>query len=152
MMEDKNKRNNWTRKSIEEAKKKINKEIYGKNRQSSLQIKLDDLAIYINDRITRHGIAKGLVFIQEDLNKKILDIEKITLSILFSNNKEEQYNYLLEVKNIIRVELWTDIRFLMVNKAITPGEVTDLIRRSNEIESIIDKWISSIEMVISAYG
>jgi len=144
MMEDKNKRNNWTRKKIDETKKKINKEIYGKNRQSSLQIKLDDLAIYINDRITRHGIAKGLVFIQEDLNKKILDIEKITLSILFSNNKEEQYNYLLEVKNIIRVELWTDIRFLMVNKAITPGEVTDLIRRSNEIESIIDKWISSI--------
>ena len=152
MMEDKNKRNNWTRKNIEEAKKKINKEIYKRDRQASIQIKLDDLAIYINDRITRHGIAKGLVFIQEDLNKKILDIEKITLSILFSNNKEEQYNYLLEVKNIIRVELWTDIRFLMVNKAITPGEVTDLIRRSNEIESIIDKWISSIEMVISAYG
>ena len=144
MMEDKNKRNNWTRKNIEEAKKIINKEIYKRDRQASLQIKLDDLAIYINDRITRHGIAKGLVFIQEDLNKKILDIEKITLSILFLNNKEEQYNYLLEVKNIIRVELWTDIRFLMVNKAITPGEVTDLIRRSNEIESIIDKWISSI--------
>ena len=143
-MEDKNKRNNWTRKNIEEAKKKINKEIYKRDRKASIQIKLDDLAIYINDRITRHGIAKGLVFIQEDLNKKILDIEKITLSILFSNNKEEQYNYLLEVKNIIRVELWTDIRFLMVNKAITPGEVTDLIRRSNEIESIIDKWISSI--------
>ena len=40
----------------------------------------------------------------------------------------------------------------MVNKAITPGEITDLIRRSNEIENIIDKWISSIEMVISAYG
>ena len=40
----------------------------------------------------------------------------------------------------------------MVNKAITPGEVTELIRRSNEIEDIVDKWISSIEMVISAYG
>ena len=79
-------------------------------------------------------------------------MKRLLLSILFSNNKEEQYNYLLEVKNIIRVELWTDIRFLMVNKAIAPGEVTDLIRRSNEIESIIDKWISSIEMVISAYG
>lgn len=81
-----------------------------------------------------------------------MDIEKITLSILFSNNKEEQLKYLIKIKNIIRVELWTDIRFLMVNKAITPGEVTDLIRRSNEIEDIVDKWISSIEMVISAYG
>ena len=150
MMEDKNKRNNWTRKSIEEAKKKINKEIYKRDRQASIQIKLDDLAIYINDKITRLGIAKGLVNVQEDLNKNILDIEKITLSILFSNDKEEQLKYLIKIKNIIRVELWTDIRFLMVNKAITPGEVTDLIRRSKEIESIIDKWISSIEMVISA--
>ena len=47
MMEDKNKRNNWTRKKIDETKKKINKEIYGKNRQSSLQIKLDGLNINI---------------------------------------------------------------------------------------------------------
>ena len=70
-MEDKNKRNNWTRKKIDETKKKINKEIYGKNRQSSLQIKLDDLAIVINDSITRRGIAKGLVFVQEDLNRNI---------------------------------------------------------------------------------
>lgn len=40
----------------------------------------------------------------------------------------------------------------MVNKGITPGEITDLIRRSNEIEDILDKWISSIDMAISAYG
>ena len=151
-MEDRNKRNNWTRKKIDEVKRKINKEIYGKNRQSSLQIKLDDLAVFINDRITRHGIAKGLVFIQKDLNKNILDIEKITLSILFSNNKEEQLECLIKIKKIIKIELWTDIRFLMVNKAITPGEITDLIRRSKVIEDIVDKWISSIEMVISAYG
>ena len=151
-MEDKNKRNNWTRKNIEEAKKKINKEIYKRDRQASIQIKLDDLAIYINDKITRHGIAKGLVFIQEDLNKNILDIEKITLSILFSNNLKEQLKYLINIKKIIKIEIWTDIRFLMINKAITPGEITDLIRRSNEIENIIDKWISSIEMFISAYG
>ena len=125
MMEDKNKRNNWTRKKIDETKKKINKEIYKRDRQASIQIKLDDLAIYINDRITRHGIAKGLVFIQEDLNKNILDIEKITLRILFSNNLKEQLKYLINIKKIIKIEIWTDIRFLMINKAITPGEITD---------------------------
>lgn len=124
-MEDKNKRNNWTRKKIDETKKKINKEIYKRDRQASIQIKLDDLAIYINDRITRHGIAKGLVFIQEDLNKNILDIEKITLRILFSNNLKEQLKYLINIKKIIKIEIWTDIRFLMINKAITPGEITD---------------------------
>ena len=53
MMEDKNKRNNWTRKNIEEAKKKINKEIYKRDRQASMHFKLDDLAIVINSSITR---------------------------------------------------------------------------------------------------
>ena len=73
MMEDKNKRNNWTRKRTEEAKKKINKEIYKRDRQASIQIKLDDLDIYINDKITKHGIAKSLVNVQEDLNRNILN-------------------------------------------------------------------------------
>ena len=144
------KKNHWIKKKVEEAKKKINKEVYKRDRQASVHLKLDDLAIVINDSIKRHGIAKGLVFVQEDLNRNILKAQKLSLKVLFSNNLEEQYNYLLEIKNIIKVEIWTDIRFLMVNKAITPGEVTDLIRRSKEIESIIDKWISSIEMVISA--
>ena len=149
-MEDKNKRNNWTKKRVEEAKKKINKEIYKRDRQASIHLKLDDLAIVINDSIKRHGIAKGLVFVQEDLNRNILKVQKISLKVLFSNNLEEQYNYLLEIKNIIKIEIWTDIRFLMVNKGITPGEITDLIRRSNEIESIIDKWMLSINSVIPA--
>ena len=146
------KKNHWTKNKIDEAKKKINNEIYKRDRQSPLQIKLDDLAIYINDRITRHGIAKGLVFIQEDLNKNILKVEKLTLNILFSNDLKEQLKYLEEIKSIIIIEIWTDIRFLMVNKAITTGEITDLIRRNNEIENIIDKWISSINLAISAEG
>ena len=60
-MEDK--KNHWTKKKIEEAKKKINKEVYKRDRQASIHLKLDDLAIVINDSIKRHGIAKGLVFV-----------------------------------------------------------------------------------------
>ena len=40
-MEDK--KNHWTKKKVEEAKKKINKEIYIRDRQASIQIKFDDL-------------------------------------------------------------------------------------------------------------
>lgn len=35
--------------------------------------------LYINDKITRRGIAKGLVNIQEDFNKSILEVEKQTI-------------------------------------------------------------------------
>lgn len=73
------KKNNWTQSKVENASKKINQEIYNRNRQAPIQIKLDDLSILVNGRITRRGIAKGMVFIQEDFNKNILDIEKRTI-------------------------------------------------------------------------
>ena len=32
----------------------------------------------------------------------------------------------------------------MVNKAITPGEITELIRKQLEIDKDLNKWIESI--------
>ena len=66
--QNKPKKNHWTQSKVDEATKKINQEIYKRNRQAPIHLKMDDLAILINDKITRRGIAKGLVFIQEDLN------------------------------------------------------------------------------------
>jgi len=149
-MEEKPKKNNWTQSKVENASKKINQEIYKRNRQAPIQIKLDDLSIFVNGRITRRGIAKGMVFIQEDFNKNILDIEKRTIEILFNLNLNEQYEELQKIKNIMRIEIWTDIRFLMINKAITPGEITELIRMQIEIDKDIEKWGESIKKAISA--
>ena len=149
-MKEKPKKNNWTQSKVENASKKINQEIYKRNRQAPIQIKLDDLSIFVNGRITRRGIAKGLVFIQEDFNKNILDIEKRTIEILFNLNLNEQYEELQKIKNIMRIEIWTDIRFLMINKAITPGEITELIRMQIEIDKDIEKWGESIKKAISA--
>ena len=50
----------------------------------------------------------------------------------------------------MKIEIWTDIRFLMVNKAITPGEITELIRKQMDIDSDIDRWLASIQKAISA--
>ena len=38
----------------------------------------------------------------------------------------------------------------MINKAITPGEITELIRRQLEIDKDLDKWVMSIQKAISA--
>ena len=131
---------------------KINQEIYKRNRQAPIHLKMDDLAILINDKITRRGIAKGLVFIQEDLNKNIIEAEKNTVKVLTITNPKEQYESLTKVKQIMKVEVWTDIRFLMVNKAITPGEITELIRKQLEIDKDLDRWLNGIEKAISAKG
>ena len=68
------------------------------------------MAIYINDKITRRGIAKGLVSIQEDLNNSILKVEKQTMEALLTTETKKQYNHLLQAKYIMKVETWTDIR------------------------------------------
>ena len=118
-MEQKSQKNHWSKAKVDTAAKKINQEIYKKNRQAPINIKMDDLAIFINDKITRRGIAKGLVCVQEDLNRNILEAEKKTIEVLISDDVEEQYGCLLEAKKIMKIEIWTDIRFLMINKAIT---------------------------------
>ena len=84
--------------------------------------------------------------IQTERNK----VEKITIETLISENNEYKYECLLEAKRIMKIEIWTDIRFLMVNKAITPGEITELIRKQIEIDKDINKWITSIQNAISA--
>ena len=68
------KKNHWTQAKVDNATKKINQEIFKRNRQAPLHIKLDDLAVYMNDKITRRGISDGLVCIQEDMNKNILKV------------------------------------------------------------------------------
>ena len=61
---------------------------------------MDDLAIFINDKITRRGIARGLVSVQEDLNKNILEAEKNTVKVLLMSDPEEQYKCLMKVKKL----------------------------------------------------
>lgn len=153
-MEEKNtekpKKNHWTSAKIDGATKKINQEVYQRKRQAPLQIKLDDLAIFINDNITRRGIAKGLVCIQEDLNKNILQVQKKMMETFLTNNLQVKMEKILEIKYLLKIEVWSDIRFLMINKAITPGEITELIRRQMEIDIDIEKWLEGINKAISA--
>ena len=92
--------NHWTQSKIDNASKKINQEIYKRNRQAPIQLKMDDLAIFINDKITKRGIAKGLVSVQEDLNKNILEAEKNTVKVLLMSDPEEQYKCLMKVKKL----------------------------------------------------
>ena len=67
----KTRKNHWTQIKVDTATKAINQEIYKRNRQAPIHIKLDDLSIFINEKITRRGIAKGLVSIFLMVNKAI---------------------------------------------------------------------------------
>ena len=56
-------------------------------------LKMDDLAILINDKITRRGIAKGLVFIQEDLNNNTNNAYNANFNNGNINNNNVNNNY-----------------------------------------------------------
>ena len=116
----KNKINHWSKDNIDSTTRKINKEIYAHDKQASITIKLDDFSIFINNKITRRGINRGLVCIQENLNNSILHIEKIILQAFEEKDANKKYNLLFEAKHCMKIDIWCDIRFLMINKAITP--------------------------------
>ena len=134
----------WSKESIENATRKINREIYEHDKQASISIKLDDLSIFVNDKIRKRGIYRGFVCVQEDFNKNLLKIEKIISQALLESDSNKKRNLLIEAEHNMKIELWGDIRFLMINKAITPGEITELIRRQKAIDTEIHKWIASI--------
>lgn len=79
-----------------------------------------------------------------------MEAEKKTIDVLLENDLNLQYKKLIETKKILKIEVWTDIRFLMINKAITPGEITELIRRQMDIDKDLDKWLLYIKNAISA--
>ena len=68
------------------------------------------------------------------------------------NDAKNKYNLLIEAQSSMKINIWSDIRFLMVNKAITPGEITELIRRQKSIDSEMEKWIALIHLALSAEG
>ena len=134
----------WSKENIDNATRKINREIYEHDKQASISIKLDDLSIFINDKIRRRGISRGLVCVQEDFNKNLLKIEKIISQAFLETDSNKKRNILYEAEHYMKIEIWGDIRFLMINKAITPGEITELIRRQKTIDTEMKKWISSV--------
>ncbi len=91
-----------------------------------------------------------MVFIHEDLNKNIVEVQKNTMSVIFGKDICKQYEFLENAKNIMKIQIWTDMRFLMINKAITPGEITEFIRRQLDIDKDIQKWMAGIKCAISA--
>ena len=131
-------KNHFTKSNIDSACTKINTQIYSRDRQPSILLKLDDISIFINQTITKRGIAKGLVKIQEDMNLTILEIEK-----LVSKMANENIDLFKEVEYLIKYDLWIDIRYLMLNRALTPGEMTGLLEKQAKINNELNKWAMS---------
>ena len=132
------KKNHWTQAKVDSANKKINQEIYKRNRQAPINIKIDDMAIFINDRITRRGIAKGLVRIQEDLNKNLLEVkqEGSKMNIKISDNKDDR------IEEII-------CDYILVQYGQVPSKDNFPIEKVNNLIITKDYYQTSLENVFA---
>ena len=147
------KKNKWTKSKVDECKRRINDEIYCRKKQASLQIKLDDMALYINERIQKRGIAKGLICIQEAINLALFKIQGKIIEILTTPNTDIQLKLFIEIERIIKLEIWTAISFIITCKGLTPGEAGELIGKQCKIDEELEKWKRNIEEIaISAQG
>lgn len=147
------KKNKWTKSKVDECKRKMNNEIYCRKRQASVQIKLDDMALYINEKIQKRGIAKGLVCVQEALNLALLKTEQKTIEILMAPETNIQLKLFTEIERITKLEIWTAISFITTCKGLTPGETGELIEKQVKISEEFDKWKKKItETAISTQG
>ena len=147
------KKNKWTKSKVDECKRRINDEIYCRKKQASLQIKLDDMELYINERIQKRGIARGLVCIQEAINLALLKIQQKIIEILITPNTNEQLKLFIEIEKITKLEIWPAISFIMTCKGITPGEAGELIGKQCRIDDELEKWKRNVEKTaISTQG
>ena len=147
------KKNKWTKSKVDECKRKMNNEIYCRKRQASVQIKLDDMALYINEKIQKRGIARGLVCIQEAINLTLLKIQQKIIEILITPNTNEQLKLFIEIERITKLEIWPAISFIVTCKGLTPGEAGELIGKQCKIDEELEKWKRNIEeTAISAQG
>lgn len=147
------KKNKWTKSKVDECKRKMNNEIYCRKRQASVQIKLDDMALYINEKIQKRGIARGLVCIQEAINLALLKIQQKIIEILITPNTNEQLKLFIEIERITKLEIWPAISFIVTCKGLTPGEAGELIEKQCKIDEELEKWKRNIEeTAISAQG
>ena len=144
------KKNHWTKTKVDGALKKINSDIYKRNKEASIRIKIDDMSVFVNSKIQKRGIAKGMVCVQERLNTAILELSKIIIKILLSSNPEEQLLLFQEANQIIYTDIWNSIRFLMLNHGLTPGEINELISMQHKINLELEKWKNSIQSAILA--
>lgn len=113
--------------------------LYGKKQAPALMKLLDELSIEVNNKIRMRGIGKGFVCVQEDFNKLILQADKKIFWATQEKDFQIRLNDIIHVQTIIK-NIWIDIRFMYINKALTDGQVGVLSKITSKIETQLSNW------------
>ena len=109
---------------------------------------IDRIASEVNTKIRMRGIGRGMVCAQESINKTALEMQKRIYDAVKEPDADKRMILLHDIQRKMRY-MWTDIRFLLKQRALTLGEIGVLSEYANAADKQIEKWKQSIDNKLS---
>jgi hypothetical protein len=116
--------------------------LYGKRQSPEVMRQIDQISILVNTKIRQRGIAKGFVCVQEDLNRNLLEIEKLIYWASIEKDNVRRMKYLDKIIMSLK-DVGVDIRYMLKNRALTVGEVGEISKYKSQAEKAIYRWRNS---------
>jgi len=123
--------------------------LYGKKHVPKLQKAYDDISGEVNAKIRTRGIAKGMVCVQESMNREVLASEKMLYDATTEPDAKKRLELIGELLGVLNY-IWVDLRYMLKNRALTPGEIGFLSKDAAEIKKQLKSWEQSIKTAMQA--
>ena len=122
--------------------------LFGKRHAPMIFATIDRIVGEVNTKLRMRGIGKGMVCVQENINRTALEMQKR----IYDAVKEPDASMRMELINYTQRQMkymWTDIRFLLKQRALTLGEIGVLSDYANATDKQLEKWKKSIDNKLS---
>lgn len=113
--------------------------LFGKRQAPLVYKAVDDLMTEVNNKIRMRGIAKGMVCIQEDMNKFCAKMQDCIYFASTNRDPAIRLKYIENCQSTIKLT-WIRVRILLKQKALTVGEIGVLAKYAKEIERQLTAW------------
>ena len=122
--------------------------LYGKRQSPAVMRALDKIALEVNTKIRQRGIAKGFVCTQEAFNRLVLDTELLIYWASKEKNLDKRGKQIDEA--IMKIQdLAVVMRYMLINKALTVGEIGVISKYKKDITDQLYKWRKSVYEAMS---
>ena len=124
--------------------------LYGKAHAPALFKAYDDFAKEVNEKLRKRGIGRGFVCIQEEMNRGVFHSQQLIYKATRESNPEKRLDLIQQAEGILGETIWIAVRYLLKQKALTPGEIGVLSSKAMDIRNQYKKWIAKTERGITS--
>lgn len=122
--------------------------LFGKRHAPLIYATTDRIAKEVNTKLRMRGIGRGMVCVQENFNRTILNIQKRIYDAVREPDPSKRLSLLDCVQRLMKY-LWVDIRYLLKQRSLTLGEIGVLSEYANAADEQIRRWRQSIDTKLS---